>query len=600
MSISTVRGGGTIIREVIVRGRAEGLDQTTQAVKAQQSALDANTAAIERNSRAQLSAGSAYERVQKSVDSAYAGEQRYARVLEVVERARQQGIGTETRHAQIIDMAAARYLRAGDAAGKMGASTKLASHEITQMGAQFSDIAVQLAGGQSPFLVMMQQGAQLSGQLGDRGAKGAIKALGTGLWEFATNPVNLGVVALAALAAGATAAWSAMSSGSRDIVTLDDALRQHAETLRSLRGAYGDLGKDIGQLPASATQARADLLADRRVTRASYLNQAGDFLSENVQAGGFRFAPDFSDPAEMIRPKYRALAADIEAFQQTARAGRPDFVALREAAAALYLANPTDRGLATMYKDLKAATDEGARLQAQLKGIDDLQRKITAAGGPAMYRAGSMQDLLLDKLPAVGTSDPFKERTERAAEALARYKTETAGVIGSPLDQALAREQQAFDELKKSIAGTRDSVTSLAAARAAFEQRNAAIRTRYGDDGKKLPTGESPYERLVGRTQDRMRDIQSEISTMGQGKAAVAAFRVEQDLMAAAMEKGAKLIPGQQEAIKSLAQEFGRTTEQLSQLSLINSLQFETRQMPRADTEITVFERLSARLEECA
>jgi len=43
-----------------------------------------------------------------------------------------------------------------------GKKTKIANHHLTNMGYQFQDIGVQLAGGQNPLLIMVQQGSQLS------------------------------------------------------------------------------------------------------------------------------------------------------------------------------------------------------------------------------------------------------------------------------------------------------------------------------------------------------------------------------------------------------------------------------------------------------
>jgi phage-related minor tail protein len=62
--------------------------------------------------------------------------------------------------------------------------------------AQFTDIATQLAGGQSPFLILLQQGGQIKDQFG--GVKGAL----LGVADYAKTlagfitPTTLGITAL--------------------------------------------------------------------------------------------------------------------------------------------------------------------------------------------------------------------------------------------------------------------------------------------------------------------------------------------------------------------------------------------------------------------
>jgi phage-related minor tail protein len=56
--------------------------------------------------------------------------------------------------------------QASAAVKAFGNQTKLSAHDARLLSIQTSDIAVSLAGGQSPFLVLLQQGAQLRDQFG--------------------------------------------------------------------------------------------------------------------------------------------------------------------------------------------------------------------------------------------------------------------------------------------------------------------------------------------------------------------------------------------------------------------------------------------------
>src|SRR5918999_3631601 len=70
------------------------------------------------------------------------------------------------------------------------------------LAAQFQDIGVQLAGGQSRFLIALQQGGQISQVLGPAGARGAVAALGAAFASL-VSPVSLATIGI--IAAGGAA-----------------------------------------------------------------------------------------------------------------------------------------------------------------------------------------------------------------------------------------------------------------------------------------------------------------------------------------------------------------------------------------------------------
>lgn len=84
-------------------------------------------------------------------------------------------------------------------------SVGLARYEWINLGRQFQDVGVQLAGGQSPFLIMVEQGSQIADVFSSSrgGAGAALKDFGGAALRFATNPLTLlaaglGVAAYAA------------------------------------------------------------------------------------------------------------------------------------------------------------------------------------------------------------------------------------------------------------------------------------------------------------------------------------------------------------------------------------------------------------------
>ena len=65
----------------------------------------------------------------------------------------------------------------GKGADKFQKSVQGARVETSNLAAQLNDIGVQLAGGQNPFLIAIQQGSQSNQVLGQAGARGAVAAL---------------------------------------------------------------------------------------------------------------------------------------------------------------------------------------------------------------------------------------------------------------------------------------------------------------------------------------------------------------------------------------------------------------------------------------
>lgn len=106
---------------------------------------------------------------------------------------------TFSEYSKKIEDARGRLTGFADTAGKAGVSAKQAAWQMRMIPAQMTDIAVSLAGGQSPFMVLLQQGGQLKDMFGGIGP--ATKAVGTYISGL-INPFTLaaGAVGLLGLA----------------------------------------------------------------------------------------------------------------------------------------------------------------------------------------------------------------------------------------------------------------------------------------------------------------------------------------------------------------------------------------------------------------
>lgn len=109
--------------------------------------------------------------------------------------------------AQAADLAAAANQR-------LAASTKGASISTANLAAQFQDIAVTSAMGMSPLQIALQQGTQISAAFGDKGAAGALQAMGAAFMSV-ISPVSLATIGFVALAAAGLQMvdWTGVAKG---------------------------------------------------------------------------------------------------------------------------------------------------------------------------------------------------------------------------------------------------------------------------------------------------------------------------------------------------------------------------------------------------
>lgn len=148
-------------------------------------------------------------------------------------------------------------------------ATRIASGSVGNLGAQFNDIAVQLAGGQNPFQIALQQGSSITQVLGPLGAAGAVRALSSAFLSL-LSPVNL--VTLAAIAGGgALVQW--LTRAGEEVPPLKDQL----EGLRDATEGYGDAASAL-EIPIEKLIAKYGRLANevREVQRSQAELARGD------------------------------------------------------------------------------------------------------------------------------------------------------------------------------------------------------------------------------------------------------------------------------------------------------------------------------------
>jgi len=105
------------------------------------------------------------------------------------------------------------------------------------LAAQLNDIGVQLAGGQSPFLIALQQGTQITQALGSgTGLRGAVAGVAAAFTSL-LNPVSLATIAIIALGGEAVQYFTSLMSNSDKSA---EALKEQADLIASVAKTWGD------------------------------------------------------------------------------------------------------------------------------------------------------------------------------------------------------------------------------------------------------------------------------------------------------------------------------------------------------------------------
>ncbi len=155
------------------------------------------------------------------------------------------GLITTTQLGDATSRANVKFAQEAENISRWHNNVRLGRHEVANLSYQLNDIAVMTASGQSPFMMLMQQGMQIGQLLGPRGLRGGVQALGQGIMQFLTSPVNLAVVGFAALVTGAVYAYQQIKNGG---VSVEEMLKNHKTKLDELNSAYQAMGRVAGQM----------------------------------------------------------------------------------------------------------------------------------------------------------------------------------------------------------------------------------------------------------------------------------------------------------------------------------------------------------------
>lgn len=229
-------------------------------------------------------------------------------------------------------------------AKRFQAAMKASTVQTGNLAAQLSDIGVQLAGGQSPFLIALQQGTQITQALGSgAGVRGAVSAV-AGAFTSLLNPVSLATIGI--IAFGGTAIQyltELVSSGEATEATLE----KQAQLIAKLADRWGDV------VPA--------------------LREYADELERAQQSAAL------DEGLKLVNDK---ALADTREQIENAKISIADLISQLQAAGA---ETETVAALQTAFDRFAVAADEGSLKVDEVKSVQDaLTSAINSAGIPAL------------------------------------------------------------------------------------------------------------------------------------------------------------------------------------------------------------------------
>ena len=267
-----------------VKSELAGIGETGKAAheKISQGARESRQS-TEQMTQEQARAVRALQQLKASIDPAYAAQLKYDGAVKQVQRATALGIASKEEEARVLQQLRAQYdqniaamQRGAAQTAAIGRASGASASQVANLGAQFNDIGVMLAAGQSPLQLAVQQGSQINqvfAQMG--GGAAALRGVAAGFASM-INPMSLATIGI--IAGGAALfQWAQSAIAARnDTVDMEEAVDNLLATVSEVssynetaRQSLAELRKEFGDNAAAVrdnAQALRDLAAVKAMT----------------------------------------------------------------------------------------------------------------------------------------------------------------------------------------------------------------------------------------------------------------------------------------------------------------------------------------------
>lgn len=494
------------VRRLTIQTSAPGADEAAASLRKVEKAMDGVTVASQSTEKATLSLDNKFAAIERKYVAQVRAQQDYEKIQRQVNAAVAQNPALQERANVVLAQAAARLNATGVANDNVTKSTGLARHELINLGRQAQDVAVSLAGGQSPFTVLAQQGSQIADVFvsSEAGLKGFAMQAREGLASLLT-PGRAVVLGFAAAGAAAYGLYRLLRT---EEPTAEKNLEEHARLVGIVKSAYGDATDAAGKFYA---QSREQTILQSIANIDRLKNNLRSLVEEMTKASTtptslgmpeMGIAPDPS--AVVAQDRFKGLGSAISDLQDSIRAGAPDFEAFNKRVSELGTNEPALREAALRLLEIsKSATEMSQKVALAEASLRLMQGTATEADRALLNLSGTINKVDMGKI---------REQNELAMKSLTAFSPAAKAEIAFQetrlrlQDQVNRQQLTAAEQLEQAEAARALSLKgSQVAISEAARERELAARQAVAQSELEIS--------LIGRTigeQTRLRaDLQA-------------------------------------------------------------------------------------------
>lgn len=415
-----------------------------------------------------------------------------------------------------------------------GMSQKQLANAMRYVPAQFTDIATQLAGGQSPFLIMIQQGGQLRDMFGGFGAM--FRNVGAMILRFITNPFVLAAASIAGFT-------TAVIFGAKETENLNKSLAltgnysgittqkflELQKSLASVGVAKSDVAEALTAVATSGLRAGGNIEGLTK-TIIDFSKRSGESIADIVA----EYKSLEKDPVQAIltlNEKYHFLT--VSTYQHITalmkQGEQTKAVALAEAelekahksmagtivsnAGTMQKAWAGLLGLLSKVKNVILEVGRPASLTELQARLATVNKQIAAGGkqtfvpGIGMTSAGDTAELRAEKLKLeqeINKAKATQATQQRNVNVLTEEQRKNMEAINSLIDQGNKKSHSQL-AMKQELAALDKKIASVPAgtfSQAQIEAARKAIRDQYEDKSasSKVSSTNTELQRILEQT----------------------------------------------------------------------------------------------------
>ncbi|WP_392420574.1 phage tail tape measure protein [Edwardsiella piscicida] len=400
-------------------------------------------------------------KVEQSLRDGKISTEEYSRAMQILSRDLEQTQAKERLHAAAFGQATAAMQRQDQMLKKMNISVGQYRSAVGMLPAQMTDVVTQLAGGQNPLLILLQQGGQIKDSFG--GIKNTFVALSSVI-----SPAALGVVALSGgiggLAYALYKAEQEQQAFNRNLI---------------MTGSYA--GKTTGELQALARAMSGDGLSQRDMASA---------LAQTVGTGVFSGAAVGMVASAAARLENATGASIDSTIEQFKRLQKEPVSAVKELDGQLHFLT------ATQLEQINALASLGREQDAAKIAMEAYANTVNIRAEEMKNNLGLLERAWRGVKTAIG-------ETADAAMDFGRKSTseDSIAVLESELKRLKAQPQ--------SIVGNRDAVANVSNKLAVLKQAQV-LQSDISGVAKDTAAANEARKKQVEATEKLNREYENE------------------------------------------------------------------------------------------